>query len=1570
MRRSRHFVLAGVAVLLFAVAPGQATWVGINVDIHQDVLSPLPNDFHLVALVCSTSGAPPLVVQTVNGRPGGIQFPYVVVDVQPAGQPDPCWYWLDVNWFFPPGAGYIPYCQVIHLGVLLDVVGENVLIDAFGYFTRDGIPVGQLNPALRNKGFVPIIGFDVPEMGEPRMRIVNGRPTWLPPPPLPILPPPEIPLTLKQIDMFAFPPGFPPPFEELWTGGQQQQWPWTFVVDANGNRIYDDNPLDFQPESFFDIFLEVPMPPIPPGTLRTIVPVVVEPGGFLVSRQRMSYIGNNNNPELTRWVWEVHGAAPAEACCFSDGSCQDLVPAVCTAQGGTPQGPGTTCASVICLGPPACCFPDGSCIVMPMLLCQDLGGAFAGYVGCNPNPCPPPPVGACCIGENCSMTTQFECATLGGQWLGGDADCFPNPCVPPADYWIRVQDGIVIEQGGTGYAHEWFLYPGNWWNQWWPNEFALGRPKEVTLTYTIDFPLTSTPPVVAFNFAREDWADPLQPPLPQDDPYVIRLPVDPPVMQPGTYTSTIMLPFCPRWVSVDVQGMTFAIQGVITHVCLAPVTGACCVGPVCSITSEAQCLGQGGVWLGAGKDCFPNPCVPPRDYWLQVEGGVVLEQGGTGFAGQWFLYPNNWWNQWWPNEFALNRQKLVVLTFDIEFPPTSTPPVVAFNFAREDWPDPAQPPLPQDDFYVIRLPVDPPVMQPGTYTSTIMLPFCPRWVSVDVQGMTFAIQGDILHVCQSPAVGACCVGWDCSLRTQAECAALHGRYLGDGSTCGPPNPCEIRDVVTCEPQPPTHPTHYWYDVTPGDFGRCDFHVRVYDPDPSSYTNVLKPAATWQFAVHQLPNGEWWASWWDPDCQNAIFQTFRFGFDNPREATWDGWATTIGGNNDPYDWQIDNWTHHAGEPDGYGYRVHVPGEDYPLGACCFADGNCQQLTQGACMLAGGISWRLHVPCDPNPCPPPNDNCPAQIPVGDVTGLPFDTTNATLDGPNHCQMTKNIWYCYTAPCTGWARIDTCGSSFDTKLAVHHDCYCYLPQPMMMCCDDNGCGLQSVCYIPVTATHGYLIEVGGAPGSPGGPGVLNIQCFPSGACCFGPHFLACDVRSQQECEQILLGFWHPGADCSDINGNGVADVCEPPMGACCFGDGTCIEMWQFQCMDQGAALWLEGVPCLPDNPCPQPPPGACCWGPGNAMCVVTNEFVCAAEYQGSWHGPGTTCEDLDGNGIADICEPPAGPEACCLPDGGCAMLPLIDCIGLGGRPRGAGTMCLGDVNGDGTDDICDLKWLQPPDLRPVGLDVNATFPYVLADDWLCEQTGAITEFTIWASWFQDLLPGDPMNVHFWLAVHLDIPDPDGPGPAYSMPGPVVWARPFPPGSFLAVPYQPAVEGWLTPPSEYIFPGDTLCWLYRFRVPQWEAFVQRRNPVGVDSVYWLEVQAQVPGGPQPAMFGWKTTWKHWNDDAVWTMGPAPSMGPWQELRYPPLHPLFPGSIDLAFGLHELRVCPGDVNSDGVVDFDDIDPFVEALSYPGGVGWPHEHWLWLNADCDGDGDVDFDDIDPFVARIGTVCPP
>ncbi len=127
------------------------------------------------------------------------------------------------------------------------------------------------------------------------------------------------------------------------------------------------------------------------------------------------------------------------------------------------------------------------------------------------------------------------------------------------------------------------------------------------------------------------------------------------------------------------------------------------------------------------------------------------------------------------------------------------------------------------------------------------------------------------------------------------------------------------------------------------------------------------------------------------------------------------------------------------------------------------------------------------------PPTNDNRQNAKSIGNVTNLAFDTTEATFDGPEPklCMSGKNIWYCYTAPCTGAATVSLCGSSFDTKLAVYNGCSSTPSLGNMLRCNDDFCDRQSEVVFPVIAGNKYLIEVGGFNILEYGPGVLNITC-----------------------------------------------------------------------------------------------------------------------------------------------------------------------------------------------------------------------------------------------------------------------------------------------------------------------------------------------------------------------------------------------------------------------------------------------------------------------------------------------
>jgi hypothetical protein len=88
-----------------------------------------------------------------------------------------------------------------------------------------------------------------------------------------------------------------------------------------------------------------------------------------------SYFLFDTNPGTTYGIDN-----PTQACCFPNGSCADLLPGDCAAQGGTAQGPGTSCAITICAGEPvgACCLPAGECVVTDFSDCTERNGTFMG----------------------------------------------------------------------------------------------------------------------------------------------------------------------------------------------------------------------------------------------------------------------------------------------------------------------------------------------------------------------------------------------------------------------------------------------------------------------------------------------------------------------------------------------------------------------------------------------------------------------------------------------------------------------------------------------------------------------------------------------------------------------------------------------------------------------------------------------------------------------------------------------------------------------------------------------------------------------------------------------------------------------------------------------------------------------------------------------------------------------------------------------------------------------------------------------------------------------------------------
>ena len=137
--------------------------------------------------------------------------------------------------------------------------------------------------------------------------------------------------------------------------------------------------------------------------------------------------------------------------------------------------------------------------------------------------------------------------------------------------------------------------------------------------------------------------------------------------------------------------------------------------------------------------------------------------------------------------------------------------------------------------------------------------------------------------------------------------------------------------------------------------------------------------------------------------------------------------------------------------------------------------------------------------------------------------------------------------------------------------------------------------------------------------------------------------------------------------------------PEGACCLPDGSCAgPVSPEACIALGGVFQGDGTDCgLID--CPEPV-GAACFD--NGFCLVLTESD-ATNAGAVWQGPGTTCEDLDGNDIPDACESEGVPGDF-NGDG------EVDGQDLGLFLVGWGSPGPTDLNEDGTTDGIDLGLL----------------------------------------------------------------------------------------------------------------------------------------------------------------------------------------------------------------------------------------------------------------------------------------
>jgi hypothetical protein len=196
--------------------------------------------------------------------------------------------------------------------------------------------------------------------------------------------------------------------------------------------------------------------------------------------------------------------------------------------------------------------------------------------------------------------------------------------------------------------------------------------------------------------------------------------------------------------------------------------------------------------------------------------------------------------------------------------------------------------------------------------------------------------------------------------------------------------------------------------------------------------------------------------------------------------------------------------------------------------------------------------------------------------------------------------------------------------------------------------------------------------------------------------------------------------------------------------------------------------------------------------------------------------------------------------------------------------------------------VKYEQDPKLFG-GLDVWNNGPWVLADDFVCNYTGPISDIHIWGSWLTNNVATNSLT--FWLAIYDNVQV--SPTNNFSRPGNLLWKEQFAPGRYIESFYAPGQETFLDPGPPNPIGPDSQAWYYCFYPTN--QFTQTNG-----NIYWLMVYAQSQAG-NTQMFGWKTSSNVLNDISVHAPWPGlpPTINPgWQ----PTLQASTGGSLDLAF--------------------------------------------------------------------------
>jgi hypothetical protein len=114
-------------------------------------------------------------------------------------------------------------------------------------------------------------------------------------------------------------------------------------------------------------------------------------------------------------------------------------------------------------------------------------------------------------------------------------------------------------------------------------------------------------------------------------------------------------------------------------------------------------------------------------------------------------------------------------------------------------------------------------------------------------------------------------------------------------------------------------------------------------------------------------------------------------------------------------------------------------------------------------------------------PANDDFAAAAAIaGDAGSVAGTTVGASVEEHEPYHGHPSVWYVWTAPSSGWATLETCGSGFDTVLAVYVGAQ--LADLEWLTGDDDGCAPGSRVTFEAGAGTQYRVAVAGFDGSTG--------------------------------------------------------------------------------------------------------------------------------------------------------------------------------------------------------------------------------------------------------------------------------------------------------------------------------------------------------------------------------------------------------------------------------------------------------------------------------------------------------